>query len=115
MATRRVTCVPDVAQRDIVCMVRAGAAGVYMLKRYYGTDQGSKVIDAFLLKVPVMGMLIRKVAAARFTRTLGALISSGVAILEGLLITARSAGNRVVEATVMEARAAVPSGRRLSE
>src|SRR5437667_11206 len=90
-------------------------AMVYPIKRYYGTDQGSKVIDAFLLKVPVMGMLIRKVAVARFTRTLGTLISSGVPILEGLLITARSAGNRVVEATVMEARAAVTSGRTLSE
>src|SRR5205809_699679 len=75
----------------------------------------SKVIDAFLLKVPVIGMLIRKVAVARFTRTLGTLISSGVPILEGLLITARSAGNRVVEATVMQARAAVTSGRTLSE
>jgi type IV pilus assembly protein PilC len=73
------------------------------------------VIDAFLLKVPVVGMLIRKVAVARFTRTLGTLISSGVPILEGLLITARSAGNRVVERTVMQARTAVTSGRALSE
>src|SRR5436190_1499401 len=115
MPTRIVMLVSDFTQRYIVFMVLAGAAGVYTLKRYYGTDQGSKVIDAFLLKVPVMGMLIRKVAVARFTRTLGTLISSGVPILEGLLITARSAGNRVVEATVMEARAAVTSGRTLSE
>jgi len=60
-------------------------------------------------------MLIRKVAVARFTRTLGTLISSGVPILEGLLITARSAGNRVVEREVMTARTAVTSGRTLSE
>ena len=102
-------------QRYIVVMVIVGAGAIYALKRYYATDQGSKVIDAFLLKVPVIGMLIRKVAVARFTRTLGTLISSGVPILEGLLITARSAGNRVVEATVMQARAAVTSGRTLSE
>src|SRR5512138_264639 len=76
---------------------------------------GAGIIDAFLLKVPVIGMLIRKVAVARFTRTLGTLISSGVPILEGLLITARSAGNRVVERTVMQARTAVTSGRTLSE
>src|SRR5216117_83822 len=113
--TRIVMLVSEFTQRYIVFMVLAGAALVYAIKRYYGTDQGSKVIDAFLLKVPVMGMLIRKVAVARFTRTLGTLISSGVPILEGLLITARSAGNRVVEATVMEARAAVTSGRTLSE
>ncbi len=113
--TRIVMFLSDFTQRYIVVMVIAGAGAIYALKRYYATDQGSKVIDAFLLKVPVMGMLIRKVAVARFTRTLGTLISSGVPILEGLLITARSAGNRVVEATVMEARAAVTSGRTLSE
>src|SRR3989454_772955 len=100
---------------DLFVNMLAGAGAIYALKRYYATDQGSKVIDAFLLKVPVIGMLIRKVAVARFTRTLGTLISSGVPILEGLLITARSAGNRVVEATVMQARTAVTSGRTLSE
>src|SRR5439155_210076 len=65
--------------------------------------------------VPVIGMLIRKVAVARFTRTLGTLISSGVPILEGLLITARSAGNRVVEKAVMQARQHVTAGGTLSE
>ena len=113
--TRIVMFLSDFTQRYIVVMVIAGAGAIYALKRYYATDQGSKVIDAFLLKVPVIGMLIRKVAVARFTRTLGTLISSGVPILEGLLITARSAGNRVVEATVMQARTAVTSGRTLSE
>ncbi len=113
--TRIVMFLSEFTQRYIVVMVIAGAGAIYALKRYYATDQGSKVIDAFLLKVPVIGMLIRKVAVARFTRTLGTLISSGVPILEGLLITARSAGNRVVEATVMQARAAVTSGRTLSE
>src|SRR5438477_6133830 len=105
----------DFTQRYIILMVLAGAGVIYAIKRYYATDQGSKVIDAFLLKIPVVGMLIRKVAVARFTRTLGTLISSGVPILEGLLITARSAGNRVVERTVMQARTAVTSGRTLSE
>jgi type IV pilus assembly protein PilC len=73
------------------------------------------VIDTFALKVPVVGMLIRKVAVARFTRTLGTLISSGVPILEGLLITARSAGNRVVEKAVMQARQHVTAGGTLAE
>src|SRR5438552_4190582 len=113
--TKIVMFISEFTQRYIVFMVLAGAALVYAIKRYYGTDQGSKVIDAFLLKIPVVGMLIRKVAVARFTRTLGTLISSGVPILEGLLITARSAGNRVVEREVMTARTAVTSGRTLSE
>ncbi len=105
----------EFTQKYILVMVGVGAGVIYAIKRYYNTEQGSSVIDAFLLKVPVIGMLIRKVAVARFTRTLGTLISSGVPILEGLLITARSAGNRVVEKTVMQARTAVTSGRTLSE
>jgi type IV pilus assembly protein PilC len=88
---------------------------VYGLRRYYATDQGSLVIDAFMLKVPIVGMLVRKVAVARFTRTLGTLISSGVPILEALLITARSAGNRVVEKAVLQARQVVTAGGGLSE
>ncbi|MGH7276285.1 MAG: type II secretion system F family protein [Candidatus Rokuibacteriota bacterium] len=115
LPTKIVMMLSTFVQSYIIVLVFAGAAGVYAIKRYYETDQGSKVIDAFLLKVPVIGMLIRKVAVARFTRTLGTLISSGVPILEGLLITARSAGNRVVEREVMQARTAVTSGRTLSE
>ncbi len=115
LPTKIVMLLSDLVQKYIILMVLAAAGAIYAIKRYYATDQGSKVIDAFLLKVPVIGMLIRKVAVARFTRTLGTLISSGVPILEGLLITARSAGNRVVERTVMQARTAVTSGRTLSE
>jgi type IV pilus assembly protein PilC len=88
---------------------------LYAFKRYYATDKGSIVVDAIALKMPIMGMLIRKVCVARFTRTLGTLISSGVAILEALRITARSAGNRIVEKAVMQARAAVSEGRTLAE
>jgi len=115
MPTKIVMFISEFTQRYVLLMIGVGAGIVYGIKRYYNTDQGSNVIDAFLLKVPVLGMLIRKVAVARFTRTLGTLISSGVPILEGLLITARSAGNRVVERTVMQARTAVTSGRTLSE
>src|SRR6184192_1353043 len=105
----------DFTQRYIVVMIGVGAGIIYGIKRYYNTEQGSNVIDAFLLKVPVIGMLIRKVAVARFTRTLGTLISSGVPILEGLLITARASGNRVVEKAVMAARTHVTAGGTLAE
>jgi type IV pilus assembly protein PilC len=115
LPTKVVMFLSDFTQRYIIFMVLAVAGLIYAIKRDYATDQGSKVIDAFLLKIPVIGMLIRKVAVARFTRTLGTLISSGVPILDGLLITARSAGNRVVEREVMGARTAVTSGRTLSE
>jgi len=69
---------------------------IFGLKVWYGTPQGRLVLDTIVLKLPVLGMLMRKIAVARFTRTLGTLISSGVPILEGLDITARTAGNAVV-------------------
>src|SRR5439155_27307 len=85
------------------------------LKIWYGTPQGRLVMDTIVLKLPVMGMLMRKIAVARFTRTLGTLISSGVPILEGLDITARTAGNAVVEKALMKVRKSLEEGKSLTE
>ncbi len=85
------------------------------LKFWYGTPQGRMILDGVLLKLPLIGILLRKIAVARFTRTLGTLISSGVPILEGLDITARTSGNAVVEKAIMETRKAVEAGRSLVE
>jgi type IV pilus assembly protein PilC len=115
LPTKIVMWMSDFTRKYILLMLVAGAAMVWAIRKYYATDQGSVVIDTFMLKVPVVGMLIRKVAVARFTRTLGTLISSGVPILEGLLITARSAGNRVVEKAVLGARQHVTAGGTLAE
>ena len=115
LPTKVVMWMSDMTRKYIIFILAGIAAAIYALRRYYATDQGSMVIDTFALKVPVVGMLIRKVAVARFTRTLGTLISSGVPILEGLLITARSAGNRVVEKAVMQARQHVTAGGTLAE
>ena len=73
-------------------------------KRYYKTESGQPNIDRLLLQIPVLGTVIRKGAVARFTRTLGTLISSGVPILNGLEITAQTAGNKVIENAVMATR-----------
>jgi type IV pilus assembly protein PilC len=86
---------------------------IIFLKVWHGTPQGRLAIDAAILKIPVLGMLMRKIAVARFTRTLGTLISSGVPILEGLDITARTSGNAVVERAIMKTRKAVEAGRSL--
>jgi len=86
-----------------------------VIKLWYGTPQGRFAIDTILLKLPVVGMVLRKIAVARFTRTLGTLISSGVPILEGLDITARSSGNAVVEKAIAQTRKAVEAGRSLVE
>jgi type IV pilus assembly protein PilC len=88
-------------------------ASLVALKFWHGTPQGRLVLDHVLLKVPMVGILLRKIAVARFTRTLGTLISSGVPILEGLDITARTSGNAVVERAITQTRKAVEAGRSL--
>ncbi len=90
-------------------------AMVVGIRMWYKTPSGRLAIDSFLLKTPVFGILIRKVAVAKFTRTLGTLISSGVAILDGLEITARTAGNKVVEGAVLRTRASIAEGKTISE
>jgi len=85
----------------------------FAMKFWYGTPVGRMAIDRAMLKMPILGIVLRKIAVARFTRTLGTLISSGVPILEGLDITARTAGNAVVEKAVSQTRKAVEAGRSL--
>ena len=86
------------------------AASFFSYKRYAATSDGRLKIDRFLLKVPVLGDVLRKSAVSRFTRTLGTLVSSGVSILDGLEITARTAGNRVVQDAIMESRSSIAGG-----
>jgi type IV pilus assembly protein PilC len=93
----------------------AFVGAVVGLKVWYGTPIGRMAIDRTLLKLPLLGLLLRKIAVARFTRTLGTLISSGVPILEGLEITARTAGNAVIEKSLMEVRKGLEAGRNLSD
>jgi type IV pilus assembly protein PilC len=93
----------------LVLLIGSGFA----VKFWYGTPQGRMTIDRALLHVPVVGLVLRKIAVARFTRTLGTLIASGVPILEGLDITARTSGNAVVEKAIAETRKAVEAGRSL--
>ncbi|MBT8397412.1 MAG: type II secretion system F family protein, partial [Gemmatimonadetes bacterium] len=88
-----------------------GALGI---RQAYGTDGGKLAIDRFLLTIPIFGDLQRKAAVARFTRTLGTLVSSGVSILEGLEITAKTAGNRVIHDAVMGSRASIAGGETIA-
>jgi len=92
-----------------------GAAAIFGLKVWYGTPGGRYFLDSVILKLPVLGILMRKIAVARFTRTLGTLISSGVPILEGLDITARTSGNAVVERALFQVRKSLEEGKSLTE
>ncbi len=85
-------------------------AAVFVYRRYAATSSGRLNIDRMLLRVPVLGDVLRKSAVSRFTRTLGTLVSSGVSILDGLEITAKTAGNRVVQDAIMESRASIAGG-----
>ncbi|HET9150491.1 MAG TPA: type II secretion system F family protein [Gemmatimonadales bacterium] len=87
---------------------------IFGIKRYYATPVGRKNIDSMMLRAPVLGDLLRKSAVSRFTRTLGTLISSGVSILDGLEITAKTAGNRVIHDAVMESRASIAGGETIA-
>ena len=88
--------------------------GAVAFQRYYITEKGHMQVDKLLLRVPVMGDVIRKGAVARFTRTLSTLISSGVPILNGLEITARTSGNRVIQEAIMSARASIREGETIA-
>jgi type IV pilus assembly protein PilC len=86
----------------------------FLLRRYYATADGKLQIDKLMLKTPVLGDVLRKSAVSRFTRTLGTLISSGVSILDGLEITAKTAGNRVIQDAIMESRASIAGGETIA-
>lgn len=89
-------------------------ATVFGIGKYYQTEPGKKVLDQFMLKLPILGDVLLKGSVARFTRTLGTLIASGVPILSGLEITARTAGNRIISDAIMSARASIREGETVS-
>ena len=97
-----------------VVTVAAIVGGVYLLKNYYKTSGGKLAIDKLMLKAPVLGDVLRKSAVSRFTRTLGTLIGSGVSILDGLEITAKTAGNRVISDAIMESRTSIAGGETIA-
>jgi type IV pilus assembly protein PilC len=88
---------------------------IFIIRKFYGTEKGRIVIDRFMLSTPVFGVLLRKVAVARFCSTLGTMISSGVPILDALEITAKTAGNVIIEAAIMNTRTAIAEGRTIAE
>ena len=97
-------------------LILVGVVGaVFAIKVWYGTPVGRMALDTVILKIPVLGVLMRKIAVARFTRTLGTLISSGVPILEGLDITAKTSGNAVIEKALTQVRKSLEEGKSLTE
>lgn len=102
-------------QTKIVYMVGFVIVAAFAFKKYYKTDSGNRKIDALSLKAPVFGELIMKVAVAKFTRTLGTMLQSGVPILEALKVVGRTAGNRVIETAVFRVADSISEGRSIAE
>ena len=102
-------------QSYIWLLVLGFIAMIFAIRQYYRTQSGQLVIDRTMLRMPILGPLLRKSAVSRFTRTLGTLVSSGVSILDGLQITARTSGNRVIHDAVMQSRASIAGGATISD
>ena len=100
---------------NIHWVILAVGAMIYAFKRYRGTEKGRKQTDALLLKMPVFGELLKKTAVARFTRTLGTMISSGVPILDALEIVAKTSGNVIIEEILYEVRGSIAEGQTIAE
>lgn len=114
LPTRMVIAVSDRFVAAAPLLLLGAGAGVLASRRLYHTQRGRRLVDRWLLRTPVFGGVLRKAAVARFCRTLGTLLASGVPILDGLAITARTAGNAVVEDAVMMARGSIEGGQSIS-
>ncbi len=113
--TQLVIDISNFMQSYFLLIIAGIAASVWGIKKYYKTAQGKLFIDTVLLKAPIFGDLIRKASTAKFTRTLGTLISSGVPLLEALNICAKTSGNKVIELSLMDARVSISGGKTIAE
>src|SRR2546426_2362572 len=114
LPTRVVIWMSDPLVRYMPFILVGRGAAVYGAKQYYGTPGGRHVVDGGVLKMPILGLIMRKIAVARFCRTLSTLISSGVPILDGLEITAKTSGNAIVEDGIMVTRKSIERGETIS-
>lgn len=115
LPTRMVMTASRFVRRYLLAGLGLVIAGIVGLRFSYKTEKGRRAIDGLFLRTPIFGSLLRKVAVARFTRTLGTLIASGVPILDGLDITAKTAGNKVVEEAITETRSSITEGKTIAD
>lgn len=115
LPTMMVVQLSEFVKSNILYMIGALVLFIFALKKYYATEKGRVAIDHFLLIMPVIGILLRKVAVAKFTRTMGTMLASGVAILDALEIVAKTAGNKVIEAAVYKVRSAIAEGQTMAD
>src|SRR5512136_513815 len=115
LPTLIVLTISELIKKYVIIFIPALILLFYLGRKYYQTQTGRAVFDRLLLKLPVFGPLFRKIAVARFSRTLGTLVSSGVPILDGLSIVSRTSGNKVIETAILNARASIREGETIAE
>ncbi|MBW1980582.1 MAG: type II secretion system F family protein [Deltaproteobacteria bacterium] len=115
LPTQIVVNLSNFVKGNILYMIVGLAILVFAFRRFYRTEKGRALVDRLILRVPIFGVLIRKVAVAKFTRTLGTMIGSGVPILDSLEIVAATAGNRTIEEAIRETRQSISEGRTIAE
>ncbi|MFH1091935.1 MAG: type II secretion system F family protein [Pseudomonadota bacterium] len=115
MLTQVVINLSNFIKSNIIYMIVAGGVAAYAFKRFIKTEKGRVIYDRLMLKMPVFGDLLRKVAVAKFTRTLSTMMSSGVPILASMDIVAKTAGNKIVEAAIVDTKAAIAEGRSIAD
>lgn len=115
LMTRAVIGLSEIVETYILFMLAGIALAAFGLRTYYRTENGRLFIDRFLLRTPILGDILRKIAVARFTRTLSTLLSSGVPILDGIEITAKTAGNAVLERVLLMIRRSIEEGKTMTD
>ena len=115
LPTQIVVLMSDMVKSKIIYIITALFIFIFAFKKYYKTEKGREITDSLLLKLPVFGDLLRKVAVAKFSRTMGTMLGSGVAILEALDIVAKTAGNKTVENAVYKVRKGIAEGRTMAD
>lgn len=115
MPTQILINLSEFLQKNMLYVISSPVVAFIGFKRYNKTERGQRIVDTYVLKVPVFGMLLRKVAIAKMTRTLGTLVKSGVPILQSMETVAKTSGNKIVEDAIMSARKSIKEGERISE
>jgi type IV pilus assembly protein PilC len=115
MPTQVVVAISEFVKTKIIYILIAVAIFIYAFKKYYNTERGRAVVDDLILRFPVFGLLLRKVAVAKFTRTMGTMLTSGVPILSALDIVAKTAGNKTIETAIFGVRSAISEGRTMAD
>ena len=113
--TRMVVTVSDFTKKNVIYIIVGLILFIFAFKKFHSTEKGRAFIDKNILRLPVFGDLIRKVAVSKFTRTMGTMLSSGVAILEALEIVAKTAGNKTIEQAVYTVRSDIAEGRTMAD